>query len=448
MILADEMGLGKTLSALVTAKKLLKRGKIKQVLIVVPAFLLLNWVEEAKMLNIKLHIFAGKKRKYRNKKWIITSYTTLAKDIEEFNALHADLALILDEAHYIKKRLTKRSESIFRIIASRKYLLTGTPVDNAPDDLWNIIRLIAPRLAGSEESWQRKFCVMKNYKLPGGRYFTKAVRYKNLDVMHKMLGNLMLRRTKEECLDLPPKQVIHKSYSLNDETLYWFESIKSLAEEEEWPIGKTLIRLSQVLDGVIKTGENIDYYKSSKFQLLLHMLESRSGKVIVWFKHKKIIPQIVNQLKANYNVTPQVITGDVGMYERHIQLDKWRRKENGILLATIKAAGVGLNLTNASTAIFYSFEYVPNLNKQAEDRIYRIGQKKKTTVYYLYAPKTIEHATLDLMKSKTLLNKAVVEGPMEKKLMQKIYDKTYTLFGQEGLMTGYDKYNYYMREER
>lgn len=447
-LLGDEMGTGKTLQALVACNYLLNRNKIKNAVIVVPASLIQNWREECiKFIKRYPYIYQGSNRNILKAKIapiIITSYDTFMRDVEKFSKTIDDFALVLDEAHYIKSTQSSRAKAVKQFGANAKYrwALTGTPVSNKPHDLYSLVQFINPQLAGYKKDWYQMFVreqvtfIRTRWRGTIQKTIPIGVKEGAVPLLNQLLSKIMLRRLKKDCVDLPAKQIIYTRYDLDIKTRKFLTMTREDLQDAGYPLSKLLIRLQQVLDGVLKTEDeegnviNVDTFPSSKMAMLDELLESRSGRVIVWFRFSESLKFIRDEWKNKYPIYD--LYGELSQNQRQDNINQWRQSEDGVLFATIKAAGVGLNLTEADTAIFYSYEFSPAENNQAEDRIHRVGQTQHCTIYYLYGRETIEQAVLELLKKKRQTNRASVDGPLNNKELKEVYNNSLKLFSGRG----------------
>lgn len=435
-ILGDAMGTGKTLQALVGIKILLEKSRIKQALIVVPGNqdILNNWKTEAQRISLPVSLYHGLKREVQvlKESVILTSYNTLCRDIEKFKGISDELCLVLDEAHYIKDASTQRAKQVKRFQSKYRWALTGTPICNRPEDLYSLIDFVDSELAGSKPGWFARFVELRTFQIFTRSGFPilkqKPVGVKNIPELNELLNSIMLRRTKEDCIrdgvfSLPKKHIIYQPYVLDKKTNGLVELISDELEEMGEPPAKRLIRWQQVLDGIVKFSDDegqvkaIEYFESAKATVLRELIDQRSGKVIVWFKYREAL-QWLKKLWKELEVYEY--SGE-NQTTRSMELQRWQKSDTGILFATIKSAGVGLNLTQCDTSIFYSYEFSPSENMQAEDRIYRIGQERPCTIYYLYGEGTFERLVLDLLKKKRQVTKAVVDSKFTQEDLNKLY---------------------------
>jgi len=459
-ILGDDMGLGKTYSAIITLRRLLKQKLTKQVLIIVPANLLDNWVEEFEdATRIKPYVYHGARRsinKARESKVILTSYGIILNDAPKFNVgFKKRMTVILDEGHKIKGRDKATTMAVKSIKSDLRYILTGTPIQDNPSDLWSLLHFLNPEVSGTAQEWDTRYVkfimtvIRTRYK--GEIMIPKAAGVKPgaIGELNRLLARHMLRRTKDECVDIPPKTVYYEAYPLDHKT----KDLYSLVCSEYMgyaSISRVLTRLAQCLSGLVKSGIDDEeegttvtasFYKSAKQKYLEEKLEGLSGRVIVWFRYAETMWHIAKTIK-------QDVYAFDGQTRNQTQIIRaWKESKNGVLFATIRAGGTGLNLTEANYSIFYEMDFVPAHNEQAEDRIYRIGQKNKTTIYYLYAKDTVEEAIVNLVRAKSKLNKAIVQGGAKKKTLEYLYNKTFSLFGHDNPEVRQAQFKRYLRLE-
>ena len=445
IFLGDDMGLGKTISVLASIRRLIRRGVASRALIIAPACLIDNWKAEClEYMGYSMYVYRGKnrdKQKLKKHRIAIMSYEILVRDFMR-SPIETDI-LVLDEVHNIKNPESLRTKAVLKVKTTKKIGMSGTLIWDTPDDLWSLLRWADKDRAPDRVVWNLRYLrsgVTNIRTRYGFKMVPKVVGYRNLPELHQLLDKYMLRRTKEQCLDIPEKQVIYSPYPMDSKT----DSLLSLWKDElkDAPISAALIRFQQVLSGTLKRNSEspVEYFESSKIQYLRQLMDDCTGQMLVWFKFRETLWNVVDNIPEKVFV----IDGTMSMSDRSKTLAAWKRSRDGKLFATIRAAGTGLNMQNCSYAVFFEMEYVPSYNKQAEDRIYRIGQTKKTTIIYLYAPGTIEQAILDLYKSKHKLNKVVITGQYKAKLLRNLYNKVYTLFGDNDPSKASSNYKRYM----
>ena len=398
-ILADEMGLGKSLQAIVAAIEL----KVKRVLIICPNTLKLNWRKEISFFEDPKNVSIVGKTYNPNAKWIIVNYDKIHKIEVDLKKLKFDL-LIGDEAHYVKSGRKARRASCFARISTvipRVWLLTGTPIANKPIDFYQLLKICRHELGKNKEIFGMKYCGGKT--TPWGRDFSGA---SNLKDLHFRTQDVILRRLKDKVLDLPPKQLVPVYLELDDrrERAYlksatdkYQEIYENIDNEESEHYGKNLesgaafiemaaYRMFTALEK-ISDGTLID--------LIENAIESGS-KVVVFTNFTKVIDAIKEHFKENC----VILDGRVSLEQRQKNIDAFQTGFPQVCGCNYKVGSVGTTLTAASVSVFNDLPWDPATLKQAEDRIHRIGQDKKVTIYFPVYVGTIDEAMFNVLGGK------------------------------------------------
>ncbi len=403
-ILADEMGLGKTIQALTL---LMFEKDNRPNLIIVPTSLIYNWENEIKKFsyNFKYLIYYGKNREkflqdIKNYEIVITTYNIVRIDIEKLKTLEFNY-IILDESQYIKNPTSIISRYLVKLKANHKLALTGTPLENNLNELWSQFNFLSPGLLGDLKEFLKKYSNKEN-----------------LDKLKRKLRPLILRRKKEEVLDeLPPKVEIYHYYEMNEEQKKFYDAVRIFYLERIFKqiasngINKSynlilegLLRLRQICCHPILAKfeyENLKKIKSEKFEnfkkLILNLVE-KDRKVLVYSQFVEMLKIIRNWLK-NQNIKFEYLDGS--SQNRYEIVKRFQNDETiKVFLLSIKAGGVGLNLTSADNVILYDPWWNPAVEAQAIDRTHRIGQNNKVFVYKLIIKDSIEDRVLQLQKHK------------------------------------------------
>ena len=408
--LADDMGLGKTLQVIsYLSDKTLKGNKA---LIVAPKTLIENWHREFKKFapDITVYVYHGCGRNF-HEAWkfqvIITTFGTLLNDIDEI-AKHKFDNLIIDEAQYIKNSRSKAYRAARLVNATTRIILTGTPLENNIREYWGLMKLVNPSNL--------------SYKNMAEGLSERQV----IERIKKLTAPFILRRYKKDVLDdLPEKEekIIYCSFDAAQQNLYnnMLESIRYEAKRktDRFEIKSNSI----VLNGLMYLQEicchprlipreynRTGCYESAKLDQLLLMLDGlyASGhKIVVFSRFTRMLEIIKKELtKKHFNTF--YLDGNTD--NRQKKVDEFEKSNDGVFLISLKAGGVGINLVSADTAIIYDPWWNPAVEKQAEDRIYRIGQKNKVTIFKLIAADTIEEKVQILQEAKRKLFDDVIEG--------------------------------------
>jgi len=412
-ILADDMGLGKTIQTLSLLMKLKEQRKLLQPsLIIVPTSLIGNWKVEIEKFTPKLKYLAlyGNDRgiKFRDidkVDIVFTTYNLVVRDFEFLEKKSFEY-IILDEAQKIKNPTSKATQIIKQLNSNYKLALSGTPIENHLGELWSLFSFIMPGFLDS-------------YKFFKKYYQNPIEKDKNFDrkiLLHKRIKPFLLRRTKEKvATELPEKVEIIKYAEFSENEMKLYESIRIMMDKKvQEAILKNGLNRSQiiVLDALLKlrqvcchpqllkVEEAKTIKRSAKLELFLELVEDliEEGRKILVFSQFtsmiKIIQTELNRLDMRY----LTLTGSTKNRDKVI--NSFKNGDSDIFLISLKAGGVGLNLTEADVVIHYDPWWNPAAQNQATDRAYRIGQDKKVFVYKLVVKNSIEEKILELQQKK------------------------------------------------
>jgi len=429
-ILADDMGLGKTLQTLTHLSCLKAQKKIKKpVLIVVPTSLIANWKNEVKRFTPDLKILSlyGGSERFEMFKQIeeadilLTSYALIYRDIDKFIEYHFSY-IILDEAQKIKNPKTKMCVAIKSLKSDYRLALSGTPIENHLGELWSIFSFLMPGFLHNQITFKRK------YQTP----IEKHLDQDKQKMLNQRVRPFMLRRTKAEVLpELPEKSEIIKYTQFDEKQAALYESIRLTMEKKvreaitQKGLAKSHIML---LDALLKLRQvccdpqlvKIEMAKkveeSAKLQLFLDLLEellSENRKILVFSQFTSMLNILQNELEKK-NISYTKLTG--ATKKREEVIEKFTSGQADVFLISLKAGGVGLNLTEADTVIHYDPWWNPAVENQATDRAHRIGQTKAVFVYKLIIENSIEEKILELQKKKLQLQQGVYKGGKTEKI--------------------------------
>ena len=403
-LLADDMGLGKTIQTI--AFLLLKKNEGAS-LVVAPASVAPNWKTEmerfAPTLNVQILNFSTNRYKTIKEAKagdiIVTTYGILLS-IQEYITQKDWNVVCLDEAHIIKNRGAKTSAAAMKIQAKNRVMLTGTPVQNHLGELWNLFQFVNPGLLGGYEHFSQKFIV------PIEGYQDKEKQ----EQLERIVHPFMLRRTKQAVLkELPDKTEIYHSVELNKDELAIYESIRARAEQMlrangadvDMHVLAEITRLRQAACSVQLiepkwTGE------CSKITSLVELLQGviEGGNRALVFSQFVSFLDIVRRELDRLGMAYFYIDGNVPLKQRTEMVDAFQRGENQLFLISLKAGGLGLNLTGANYVFHLDPWWNPAIEQQATDRAYRIGQNQAVTVYHLVSKNTIEEKIIRLHQTK------------------------------------------------
>jgi len=414
--LADDMGLGKTVQALAV---LVDRASQGPALVVAPVSVTRNWEKEAARFapTLRFQIFGAGDRKAMIEKLqpfdvLVTSYTLLQIESEAFENKQFT-TIILDEAQAIKNRATKRSKTVMNLKGDFKIITTGTPVENHLGELWNLFNFINPGLLGGIDRFNERFA-------------TPIEKYKDNDArkqLQKIVKPFILRRRKNQVLDeLPEKTEIQLTVELTPEERAFYEALRRDAvtriEAEDGNIQDkrfrilaelTKLRLASCHPKLVQPDVPLG---SSKLDLFLETVEElleNNHKALVFSQFVKHLAIVEEELKSR-KIRYQYLDGSTPSHKRQERIDAFQRGEGDLFLISLKAGGVGLNLTAADYVIHLDPWWNPAVEDQATDRAHRIGQQRPVTVYRLVAEKTVEEKILKLHEHKRDLADSLLAG--------------------------------------
>ena len=413
-LLADDMGLGKTLQAIAL---LLSRAHKGPQLIVVPTSVVMNWRDEiarfAPSLSVKILNTPGDDRntiicKAKTFDIVIITYGLLSIE-ETLLTSRTWNTIVLDEAHTIKNRETKMSQSAMKLKADFRLMLTGTPLQNHVSEMWNLMQFANPDLLGSFADFTNRFL------LPIERDHDKESQRQ----LKRIITPFILRRTKSEVLnELPEKTEITMKVDLSPDEWAFYDNIrqKALAEIEDHTASAMqalaeITRLRQAACNVRLVENTLDIPSSKlvNFMQLVDELHSNRHRTLVFSQftsHLALVRERLEREGINY----LYLDGSTSAKERISLCEEFQHGDMPLFLISLKAGGLGLNLTAADYVVHLDPWWNPAIEDQASDRAYRIGQHKPVTVYRLIASGTIEEKIITLHQTKKNMADALLEG--------------------------------------
>ena len=440
-ILADDMGLGKTLQSLCLLQKIKDEGGNKPFLVIVPTSLVFNWKNEIEKFSpqIKTYLHHGGSRvkgeknfvkALKNNDLIVTTYGILRNDLSLFSMQEFEY-IILDEAHTIKNPLSASAKAVNLLKGKNKLAISGTPIQNNLMELWSLFNFISPGYLGSYDSFK------ENFVMPiGVEKDENAVR-----ILKKMVGPFLMKRSKDVIADeLPEKteQVLKSEF--NEEERIVYENWKTHYSSEitqsikEKGFGRSKMK---VLEGITKLRQVCLHPKmvdknytgsSAKFDLLMLEVEkvlSKGHKVLIFSSFVKMLSIIQDEFKKK-GIIYSYLDGKSKNREKIVK-DFQESKTALPFLISIKAGGVGINLTSADYVFVVDPWWNPAVEMQAMDRAHRIGQTKPVFVYKMIAEDSIEEKILELQESKKNLVNDVIQiekgiaKEMDSKMIEEIF---------------------------
>lgn len=425
-VLADDMGLGKTVQAL--AHLLLEKQSGRMTapcLIIAPTSLMGNWRREAERFtpDLKMLTLQGTDRKQhfdeiRNHDLILTTYPLLPRDEETL--LDQDYYyLILDEAQTVKNPQSKAARIVRQIKTQHRLCLTGTPMENHLGELWAQFDFLMPGFLGNSAAFK------KLYRTPIEVHGDSEQRAR----LTQRIAPFMLRRAKHDVADeLPPKTEIIRSVPLGEKQAALYESIR-LTMEKKIRDAIALKGLSRshitILDALLKLRQTCcdprtlslksaqKVKQSAKLDLLMEILPEQleeGRRILVFSQFTRMISLIEDELNAR-DIAYSKLTGQTRKREEAIE--RFKSGAVNVFLISLKAGGVGLNLTEADSVIIYDPWWNPAAETQAADRAYRIGQDKPVFVYKLITENTVEEKILVMQEKKRQLAEGIYKGGKE-----------------------------------
>ncbi|MCP3687935.1 MAG: DEAD/DEAH box helicase [Gammaproteobacteria bacterium] len=411
-LLADDMGLGKTLQTLVHLNLERQQGELHSpALIIVPSSLMHNWRLESQKFTPKLRclIFHGSKR---HQQWeslqdydiLITSYSLIVNDLKHWLQHHLSW-VILDEAQQIKNHLSQASQAIRQLSSDYRLCLTGTPVQNHLGELWSLMEFLMPGILGGITDFKR--------------YFQKPIEQEASDARMQLLQTriapFLLRRTKEQVADdLPEKTEIYQYIDLKEEQRAFYDeqkqSIKSDMQQQFCDTEQSgqqqillltaLLKLRQTCcDPGLLGATDIGSAKREHCIEMIEELVEEKRAILVFSQFTSMLELLAHDLDE-LNINYLKLTGK--SRNRQQLVESFQDGEVAVFLISLKAGGVGFNLTRADTVIHFDPWWNIAAEQQASDRVHRIGQQKPVFIYKLIATNTIEEkiATLQQHKAK------------------------------------------------
>ncbi|MCY4326990.1 MAG: DEAD/DEAH box helicase, partial [Rhodobacteraceae bacterium] len=422
-ILADDMGLGKTVQALALLTHChVEQKAMNPSLLVVPTSLVSNWQKEAARFapRLKFLNLHGKDRHERFQSMpdydlVLTTYPLIHRDQDELFAHRYELA-ILDEAQAVKNPAARTAKLIRNIEARQRIALTGTPLENNLMELWALFDWLIPGFLGDRKRF--------------GKEFRRPIEKLGDGVTQERLSNrvkpFLLRRTKDDVLEeLPPKTIIDETVSLGSGQAQLYESVRAAMDKRvreavekrgfarsRITVLDALLKLRQVCcdPQLVKLTTAVKVKESAKRARLNEMIEqlmSENRKVLVFSQFVEML-RLIERDVQDRGWTYAMLHGSTR--NREAEIDKFQSGDSQLFLISLKAGGVGLNLTAADTVILYDPWWNPAVERQAMDRTHRIGQDKAVFVYRLFCKDTVETAIQAMQEKKQALADALFEG--------------------------------------
>lgn len=424
-ILADDMGLGKTLQTLAHILTEKNAQRLQQpALIIVPTSLIANWQDEAVRFTPQLQVVTlhGPQRhslfaEIAQADIIISTYALLSRDSQHLVAQDWHL-VILDEAQTIKNPRSKAALCASQLRAQQRLCLTGTPLENNLGELWSLFNFLMPGWLGDNKSFTR------HYRTP----IEKHANEQRLTHLKGRLKPFILRRTKQQVAsELPAKTEITQYIDLTSAQRDRYETLRLAMDkkvrDEIQRVGvarshivvlEALLRLRQVCcDLRLLSEDDAQHHSSHASAKILHLLQmlrtftAEGRRVLVFSQFTSMLALIADELnKAKIDFVQ--LTGQTT--DRRTPVQRFQNEEVPVFLISLKAGGVGLNLTAADTVIHVDPWWNPATEAQASDRAYRIGQSKPVFIYKLIARGSVEEKIQHLQQHKAALANSILDG--------------------------------------
>ena len=405
-ILADDMGLGKTLQAIAFLSSQLQENS--RVLILAPSGLIYNWADEFQKFapNLDVVVVHGLKP-YRETilaekhQIYVTSYAIFRQDSEIYQDLSFDF-LFLDEAQVMKNAQTKIAKTLRKFVVPSVFALSGTPIENNIGELWSIFQIVLPGLLPAKKDFM---------KLPAER-------------VAQFIKPFVMRRKKEEVLtELPDLiEVVYKNELEDQQKAIYLAQLQQMQERIEHvtvaefqrnrvEILTGLMRLRQICDTPALFMEDYkgDSGKLDSLRDLLSQIAEGNHRVLIFSQFRGMLDRIEEEL-PQLGLTSFKITGSTPSQDRQEMTKAFNQGERDVFLISLKAGGVGLNLTGADTVILVDLWWNPAVESQAIGRAHRMGQEQAVEVYRLVTRGTIEEKIQELQEQKRNLVSEVLDG--------------------------------------
>ncbi|MFP4258811.1 MAG: SNF2-related protein [Desulfovermiculus sp.] len=414
--LADDMGLGKTMQALAV---ILERAPHGPTLVVAPTSVCANWLSEVQRFapTLRAKTYAGKDRKEILNKLqpfdlIICSYALLNQDAEELAGVSWQ-TLVLDEAQAIKNWNAKRTQASMKLQAGFSMITTGTPLENNLNELWSLFRFINPGLLGPRKRFHERFV------LP----IQKEQDQEQKRALKRIIRPFILRRLKSQVMEeLPARTEVTLKVSMSGQEAALYETMRRQALEnlesrdanhgqKHMQILAELTRLRQLCcdPRLVYPESGISGSKLDLLQDLVAELLSTGHKALIFSQFVKNLHLVQERLQS-LGVEYRYLDGSTPIRVREQEISAFQAGQGDVFLISLKAGGLGINLTAADYVIHLDPWWNPAVEDQAADRAHRIGQDRPVTVYRLVTENTVEEKIVQLHAEKRDLADSLLEG--------------------------------------
>jgi hypothetical protein len=438
--LADDMGLGKTVQLLalllhereVGIEAEADSAGLGPTLLVVPMSVVGNWVREARRfapeLRVRVHHGVDRSvgdelvREVDRCDLFVTTYALANRDREHLERVHWR-RVVLDEAQFVKNPQTKQSQAVRAFVAPRRIALTGTPVENRLTELWSIMDFLNPGYLGPSATFRRRFAV------PIERYHDDQ----KADQLRALVRPFVLRRHKSDpsiMVELPEKVESREYCHLTREQASLYEScVSRMLKDVDQSSGmhrrglvlSSLIKLKQICNHPAQAlkdfdpdaGAPPDPSRSGKCVRIIEMLDeiiASDAKALVFTQYRQMGHLLALMLRHEFGREVLFLHGGTPQGQRETMIEQFQEAgpSRPVMILSLKAGGVGLNLTAASHVFHFDRWWNPAVENQATDRAYRIGQDKSVQVHKFVVRGTLEERIDEMIESKTQLAQSIV----------------------------------------
>jgi len=427
--LADDMGLGKSIEFIAFLLHLKEQDALENpTLLVCPTSVLGNWEREVKKFapTLRLLQYHGDKRPkgqaftqaVKKHDLVITSYSLIHRDIKLLKSVNWQI-IVLDEAQNVKNSEAKQSQAVRQLETTFRMAMTGTPVENRLQELWSILDFLNPGYLGNRQFFQRRFA------MPIEKYGDTA----SLHQLRSLVQPFILRRLKTDrdiIQDLPEKQEMTVFCGLTTEqaTLYQklvedaLVAIESAAGlQRRGMILALLVKLKQICNHPAQylKASTLQNHGSAKLQRLVEMLEEvlqNGDRALVFTQFAEWGKLLKPHLEQQFGREIFFLYGSSSKKQREEMIDRFQNDPQGppVMILSLKAGGVGLNLTRANHVFHFDRWWNPAVENQATDRVFRIGQTRNVQVHKFVCTGTLEEKINDMIESKKQLAEQIVSS--------------------------------------
>jgi SNF2 family DNA or RNA helicase len=429
VLLNDEQGLGKSKIAIDVCVERMKRGEVNRAIVICPATLKFNWVDQLEEhcppdFRSYTVVEGTTKKRYiqlgasYSTRWLIINYDLARIHGKELVGLIQDQALILDEAHKVKNRKAQITKAIQSFRPRLMYPMTGTPVANRPEDIYQLSELVEPGLLGLNfYQFKNRYCKV------GGWDKKEIIGYKNLDEMQALLATTSIRRLKRQVTDLPEKLYETRDIPLDGAQAREYKRMRDefVAFYRELPerdfklhardARSQLIRLQQIADGFVQVGDKPPQWfdeigKVNELDDIVSETMQRDDKIVIWTRFVAVSEMLARRYEAYGSVR---LWGGIAKKTERMEIVRRFQTDPScrVFVSQVDTGGIGLTLTGALTEVFYDRPWSLSANEQAEDRLHRLGTRGVVSVITLAAQGTIDHYVLRMLRNKVAWSNAI-----------------------------------------